>query len=74
MLLGATCTSASMFPDRVGRDVLGGVVDADFYASPIWSDIIQRFADVMDNLKANPVTRIDKSLEVPVTLNHANTK
>lgn len=30
-----------MFPDRVGRVVLDGVVDADLYVSPIWSDSIQ---------------------------------
>lgn len=33
-LLGATF--AAMFPDRVGRMILDGVVDADFYVSPIW--------------------------------------
>jgi len=35
-LLGATF--ASMFPDRVGRVILDGVVDADVYVSPIWSE------------------------------------
>lgn len=29
-----------MFPDRVGRVVLDGVVDADFYVDPIWSKSI----------------------------------
>ena len=33
-LLGATF--AAMFPDRVGRLILDGVVDADFYISPFW--------------------------------------
>lgn len=26
-----------MFPDRVGRVILDGVIDADFYVDPIWS-------------------------------------
>ena len=30
-----------MFPDRVGRVVLDGVVDADLYVSPIWSDSLR---------------------------------
>lgn len=38
-LLGATF--ASMFPDRVGRMVLDGVVDADAYVSPIWGESIR---------------------------------
>jgi pimeloyl-ACP methyl ester carboxylesterase len=33
-LLGATF--AAMFPDRVGRVVLDGVVDADHYVAPVW--------------------------------------
>jgi pimeloyl-ACP methyl ester carboxylesterase len=33
-LLGATF--ASMFPDRVGRVILDGVVHADHYVNPIW--------------------------------------
>ncbi|TVY93057.1 Tripeptidyl aminopeptidase [Lachnellula willkommii] len=37
-LLGATF--AAMFPDRVGRVVLDGVVDADYYVSPVWSESI----------------------------------
>jgi pimeloyl-ACP methyl ester carboxylesterase len=37
-LLGATF--AAMFPDRVGRMVLDGVVDADHYVSPIWEESI----------------------------------
>jgi pimeloyl-ACP methyl ester carboxylesterase len=37
-LLGATF--ASMFPDRVGRLVLDGVVDADHYVSPLWTGSI----------------------------------
>lgn len=35
-LLGATF--AAMFPDRVGRLVLDGVVDADHYVEPAWLD------------------------------------
>ncbi|KAK0616384.1 TAP-like protein-domain-containing protein [Immersiella caudata] len=34
--LGATF--ASMYPDRVGRLVLDGVVDADYYSSPMWTE------------------------------------
>lgn len=34
-LLGATF--AAMFPDRVGRVILDGVVDADSYVSPVWA-------------------------------------
>lgn len=30
-----------MFPDRVGRVVLDGVVDADYYVSPVWSESIR---------------------------------
>ncbi|KAK0615578.1 TAP-like protein-domain-containing protein [Bombardia bombarda] len=30
-------TFASMFPDRVGRMILDGVIDADLYTSPVWS-------------------------------------
>jgi hypothetical protein len=30
-----------MFPDRVGRVVLDGVVDADYYVSPAWSDSLR---------------------------------
>jgi pimeloyl-ACP methyl ester carboxylesterase len=35
-LLGATF--AAMFPDRVGRVILDGVVDADYYVSPVWEE------------------------------------
>ncbi|KAL3423755.1 hypothetical protein PVAG01_05502 [Phlyctema vagabunda] len=35
-LLGATF--AAMFPDRVGRVILDGVVDADLYVAPVWQD------------------------------------
>ncbi|RDL35439.1 uncharacterized protein BP5553_07370 [Venustampulla echinocandica] len=38
-LLGATF--AAMFPDRVGRLILDGVVDADHYVSPLWSESIR---------------------------------
>ncbi|ESZ96084.1 hypothetical protein SBOR_3561 [Sclerotinia borealis F-4128] len=41
-LLGSTF--AAMFPDRVGRLVLDGVVDADNYVAPIWRES-QRDAD-----------------------------
>ncbi|APA08232.1 hypothetical protein sscle_03g030020 [Sclerotinia sclerotiorum 1980 UF-70] len=41
-LLGSTF--AAMFPDRVGRLVLDGVVDADHYVAPIWRES-QRDAD-----------------------------
>lgn len=27
-----------MFPDRVGRVVVDGVVDADFYVAPVWAE------------------------------------
>jgi pimeloyl-ACP methyl ester carboxylesterase len=37
-LLGATF--AAMFPDRVGRMVLDGVVDADHYVNPMWEESI----------------------------------
>lgn len=29
-----------MFPDRIGRVVLDGVVDADVYVSPVWAEAI----------------------------------
>ncbi|XMA15370.1 hypothetical protein WAI453_008161 [Rhynchosporium graminicola] len=38
-LLGATF--AAMFPDRVGRVILDGVVDADLYVSPVWKDSLE---------------------------------
>ncbi|KAL2075426.1 hypothetical protein VTL71DRAFT_369 [Oculimacula yallundae] len=38
-LLGATF--AAMFPDRVGRVIVDGVVDADHYVSPVWRGSIQ---------------------------------
>lgn len=38
-LLGATF--AAMFPDRVGRVILDGVVDADNYVGPVWEGSIQ---------------------------------
>lgn len=34
--LGATF--AKMFPDRVGRMLLDGVVDAEYYVSPVWKE------------------------------------
>lgn len=45
-LLGATF--AAMFPDRVGRVILDGVVDADHYVAPVWMDSI-RDADEIFN-------------------------
>ncbi|KAG9228384.1 TAP-like protein-domain-containing protein [Amylocarpus encephaloides] len=45
-LLGATF--ASMFPDRVGRVVLDGVVDADHYVGPIWEGSL-RDTDAVSN-------------------------
>ncbi|KAI1076055.1 alpha/beta-hydrolase [Whalleya microplaca] len=38
-ILGATF--AAMFPDRVGRVVLDGVVDADQYVEPAWMDSLK---------------------------------
>lgn len=38
-LLGATF--AAMFPDKVGRVILDGVVDADHYVEPIWVDSLR---------------------------------
>ncbi|PMD59534.1 alpha/beta-hydrolase [Hyaloscypha bicolor E] len=38
-LLGATF--ASMFPDRVGRVILDGVIDADHYVGPVWVDSVR---------------------------------
>lgn len=46
-LLGATF--AAMFPDRVGRIVLDGVVDADLYVSPIWTESIQDADAIYDS-------------------------
>jgi hypothetical protein len=37
-----------MFPDRVGRVILDGVVDADHYVAPVWQDSI-RDADAIFN-------------------------
>lgn len=37
-----------MFPDRVGRVILDGVVDADHYVAPVWMDSI-RDADTIFN-------------------------
>jgi hypothetical protein len=45
-VLGATF--ASMFPDRVGRVVLDGVVDAEHWVTPIWEGAI-RDADAIWN-------------------------
>ncbi|KAH9904770.1 TAP-like protein-domain-containing protein [Xylariomycetidae sp. FL2044] len=46
-LLGATF--ASMFPDRVGRVILDGVVDADHYVNPSWMDSIQDADEIWDS-------------------------
>jgi hypothetical protein len=45
-LLGATF--ASMFPDKVGRVILDGVMDADHYVEPIWMDSIMDADKVLD--------------------------
>ncbi|CAG8973623.1 hypothetical protein HYALB_00002188 [Hymenoscyphus albidus] len=45
-LLGATF--ASMFPDRVGRVVLDGVCDADYYVGPGWKGSL-RDTDAVSN-------------------------
>jgi pimeloyl-ACP methyl ester carboxylesterase len=44
-LLGATF--AAMFPDRVGRVILDGVVDADYYVSPMWEESLLDVDKVM---------------------------
>lgn len=88
-----------MFPDRVGRIILDGVVDADLYVSPIWtqslldadkglnsfytycaeaqkdcalyregdtaSDLKIRLESVMERLKIDPVTLIDRHIISP---------
>lgn len=46
-LLGATF--ASMFPDKVGRLILDGVVDADHYVNPVWGDNIHDTDPIWDN-------------------------
>ncbi|TAQ89580.1 hypothetical protein B7494_g2083 [Chlorociboria aeruginascens] len=57
-LLGATF--AAMFPDKVGRVVLDGVVDADHYVGPVWTEslldtdkIIASFATYCAEAKEN---------------------
>ncbi|OTB06164.1 hypothetical protein M426DRAFT_9979 [Hypoxylon sp. CI-4A] len=45
-LLGATF--AAMFPDRVGRIMLDGVVDADHYVGEVWTDFVQDTDKVWD--------------------------
>ncbi|RDW94622.1 hypothetical protein BP5796_00385 [Coleophoma crateriformis] len=47
-LLGATF--ASMFPDRVGRIILDGVVDADLYVAPVWRDSITDADTIVEKL------------------------
>jgi pimeloyl-ACP methyl ester carboxylesterase len=44
--LGATF--AKMFPDRVGRMILDGVVDADYYVSPVWEESLLDTDKVLD--------------------------
>ncbi|KAJ8122043.1 hypothetical protein ONZ43_g1663 [Nemania bipapillata] len=46
-LLGATF--ASMFPDRVGRVVLDGVVHADHYVNPMWDRSLVDADTIWDN-------------------------
>ena len=38
-----------MFPDRVGRVILDGVVDADLYVSPIWQESIVDTDKIFDS-------------------------
>jgi hypothetical protein len=38
-----------MFPDRVGRVVLDGVVDADHYVSPVWKGSLRDTDDVYNS-------------------------
>jgi hypothetical protein len=38
-----------MFPDRVGRVVLDGVVDADYYVSPAWSDSLRDTDTILES-------------------------
>lgn len=38
-----------MFPDRVGRVILDGVVDADYYVSPLWSESIEDADTILDS-------------------------
>ncbi|KAI5917558.1 TAP-like protein-domain-containing protein [Camillea tinctor] len=45
-LLGATF--ASMFPDKVGRVILDGIVDADHYVGPVWMDSIMDTDEIWD--------------------------
>ncbi|KAK3682956.1 TAP-like protein-domain-containing protein [Podospora appendiculata] len=44
--LGATF--AAMFPDRVGRVILDGVVDAEYYTSPTWRESLLDADKVLD--------------------------
>ena len=39
---------ASMFPDRVGRLMLDGVVDAEYYESPIWAESLLDTDKILD--------------------------
>ena len=38
-----------MFPDRVGRVILDGVVDADHYVAPVWADSIRDSDTIFDS-------------------------
>jgi len=46
-LLGATF--ASMFPDKVGRVMLDGVVDADHYVEPAWMHSLRDTDEIYDS-------------------------
>ncbi|PGH14063.1 hypothetical protein AJ80_06067 [Polytolypa hystricis UAMH7299] len=104
--LGATF--ASMFPDRVGRVILDGVVDAFQYVTPIWrdslhdtdkivdqffqhchgagkacafyrdgdeiSDIQERYNTVLENLQDQPLSLLDPTSHVPVTITISDIK
>ncbi|KAH8663919.1 TAP-like protein-domain-containing protein [Xylariales sp. PMI_506] len=47
-LLGATF--ASMFPDKVGRLILDGVVDADNYVTPMWMESLLDSDKILEKL------------------------
>ena len=38
-----------MFPDRVGRVALDGVIDADYYVEPVWSKSIMDTDSILDS-------------------------
>lgn len=48
--LGATF--ASMFPDKVGRVILDGIVDADHFVNPVWSDALRDTDAIWDKFSS----------------------